>query len=350
MDRDLIQEIIADAVHKKASDIHFDPEKDFTRLNLRIDGVIIGMGNIEKDKYQELLRKIKLASKLRIDDHDHPKDGSFEIYLKDELISVRVSIIPIRDGENVVLRLFHKNKNFKLSEIGFSESDREIILCGLQKPGSIGIVMGPTGSGKTTTLYSLLNELYNGENIAVTIEDPIESWMPGIRQIQINEERMLTFSNTLRSVLRQDPDIILIGEIRDYETALLAFQAALTGHVVISSIHAYDSNHLIPRLLSLGIPEYLIKSLNIVSINQRLIESICQTCKTTLEDLDSEEISKCSICRGSGSDGRILVYEISDGEITLEERIQDLLGQSKISYAKASRYLKKSFNNRLRTK
>lgn len=347
---EILNRITEVCIEQKASDIHIDPVvqdingtiRKMAIIQFRINGILQIRDEIPISKYFEILSRIKISCNLRIDDHTTPKDGSFGDF--------RVSIMPTKNGENIVLRYLKNSSKLSLKDIGVSEKDRQMILFSLSKPGSIGIVLGPTGSGKTTTLYALLNELKTESLVAISIEDPIESELQGIRQIQISSGNTVSFSNALRSALRQDPDIIMVGEIRDYETGLLAFQAALTGHIVITSIHAFNSEQLIPRLLSLGIPTYLLESLSVVSINQRLIECLCDFCKREIE-LSPDQINiwkkfiegsslpstlymseGCERCNFSGVGGRILAYEIDKATKSIHQMIIDLILSSKVSY------------------
>jgi type IV pilus assembly protein PilB len=358
---EILEKIVRTALVSNASDIHIDPGNARTIIRYRVNGQLQLQTDILTEKYQEILSKIKISCNLRIDDHISPKDGSFSMEIDGSEIFFRVSILSTRHGENLVIRVLKNDAPHSLLDVGINEDDRNIILFSLSKQGTIGIVMGPTGSGKTTTLYALLRELRKDDMMAVTIEDPVEYWIEGVRQLQVSES--INFSNVLKSALRQDPDIILVGEIRDYETALLAFQAALTGHVVITSIHAYDGAHLIPRLLSLGVPDYLINGLHMVVINQRLVESMCDSCKEkkefSEEDLekwksfinvhelpaDYREAEGCSNCNYTGVGGRILAYEvglgkeIEGGRKSLKDHIIQLVISSTISFKLIDKYI-----------
>jgi type IV pilus assembly protein PilB len=353
---EILSSLLEEAYISNASDIHFDAQKYGVLVRMRVNGSIQERSILNEDKYQEILSKLKIHSNLQIDDHQTAKDGSFKMKMGDESVSFRLSIITNRFGEQAVIRLLSKNIELNLDNLGFEKEDQELILFSLSKPGSIGIVMGPTGSGKTTTLYSILNEIKKADQIAVTIEDPVECWINGIRQIETSDQNGLTFSRALRSVLRQDPDIIFIGEIRDYDSALLAFQAALTGHIVLTSIHASGLSELVPRLLALGLPNYLIEDIKIVSINQRLIQTLCENCKNinkissyelaksfNLLELESSKFSSvtfyeslgCTKCKNSGIGGRAIIYEIGGERKKIKDRIIDFLLSSKISYKNA---------------
>lgn len=346
--------LVQEALEVNASDIHFDPYDSEVQVKFRINGFIQSHKILDLNLYHEILLKIKLDCHFRIDDHVNPKAGSFNLVIDKKEIFLRISILPTFYGENLVIRILKKNKPYYLNDIGISTEDGKNILNSILKPGNIGVVMGPTGSGKTTTLYALVHELNKGKLLIVTIEDPIENWISGVRQIQINEDKDFGFAKILKSTLRQNPDVILIGEIRDLETALLAFQAALTGHVVITSIHAYEDYHLIPRLISLGVPEYLIKALKIISINQRLIPKLCPDCKEKIEieQLDSKyylgeskdmplfHSKGCSKCNYSGVIDQILVYEINEGASNIRDKVTKLILKSSVSFEMVKNFFK----------
>lgn len=328
----LVQNIIVEAQDLRASDIHIDPQNDTVRVRYRIDGVLQDAHEFSKAMHSEVISRIKILGGLRTDEHQSAQDGRFRSILDDERpVDVRVSIAPTYHGENAVLRLLSdKSDDYTLETLGFSKENRAKILAAIQKPYGMILATGPTGSGKTTTLYTLLKQLNNSEVSIVTIEDPIEYSVEGIEQIQVNPRTGLTFANGLRSILRQDPNIIMVGEIRDGETAGIAVNTALTGHLVLSTLHTNDAATTLPRLLDMKIESYLIASTVNVAIGQRLVRKICEDCKTVKEATANEVKSLsgvidpqllkrgkvfyygkgCDNCNHTGYRGRVGVYEV----------------------------------------
>ncbi len=337
---DLIDSLIKFAYDSRASDIHIDPEDKDLRIRLRIDGILNESFVFPKEIQSEVTTRIKVLSGLRTDEHQAAQDGRFRVQMKGEgPVDLRVSIAPTYYGENCVMRLLvEKAEKFTLGTLGFNEADRKKIERAITKPYGMILVTGPTGSGKTTTLYTVLKTLNTKEVSIITIEDPIEYAIEGIDQIQANPRTGLTFASGLRSILRQDPNIIMVGEIRDEETAGIAVNAALTGHLLLSTLHTNDAATSLPRLLDMKIEPFLIASTVNVVVGQRLVRRICQDCKTkkTLsapelqslkevieqQGLDKyKDISKstpfyygkgCDICNGSGYYGRIGIHEVLD--------------------------------------
>ncbi|MEK7549018.1 MAG: GspE/PulE family protein [Patescibacteria group bacterium] len=332
--------VLLGALANAASDIHFEPEEKSVKLRIRVDGILHDVfGDFKKDFYLQLLSRIKLLSNLKINIHDESQDGRFTINLagKKKEIEVRVATSPSEFGEVVVMRLLDPDIiSLSLSDLGIREDDLEIIKNELKRPNGMILNTGPTGSGKTTTLYAFLKHNQTSEVKIITIEDPIEYHIEGIEQTQVNEEAGYTFANGLRSIMRQDPDSILVGEMRDKETAEIGIQAALTGHLVFSTLHTNNASGAIPRLLDLGVkPTSIGPALNLV-IAQRLARRLCSNCKILQvvdEDLEnkikiflnalSKRVDKekfkeikifkpkgCDICNGSGYKGRVGVYEI----------------------------------------
>lgn len=328
--------LIRYAYEMRASDIHLEPFQDVLKVRFRIDGVMHTMFNFPKEIQDEILTRIKILSNLRIDEHLTPQDGRFKYIVEEpgKEFDVRVSIMPTYYGENAVLRLLVENQQvFNLENLGFSRRDLYVITKAIRKPYGMILVTGPTGSGKTTTLYTIL-KILNNESIAIiTLEDPIEYSIDGVTQIQVNLQAGLTFDNGLRTILRQDPDIIMVGEIRDRETAKISVNAALTGHLLLSTLHTNDSATVFPRLLEMEIEPFLIASTVNVVIAQRLVRTICQECKekkeltdieiNALSGLVSEKIINqlkekrivyfgkgCSFCNNSGYWGRIGIFEV----------------------------------------
>ena len=338
---DLLEALIREAFHESASDIHLEHQEDKKMLlRYRIDGILHDIFTIDKDVAEDLVFMIKVKAKLRTDVHFSPQDGKigFAIVQGGEettvKIDARVSIVPITHGQKVVIRLLAQQKRaLTLEELGFSKDDIKKIQKGYKRPYGLILSTGPTGSGKTTTLYSMLSILNAREVNITTVEDPVEFSIKGVNHIQINPKADLTFVNGLRSILRQDPNIIMVGEIRDEDTAVITSNAALTGHLVLSTLHANDAISTIPRLLNLGIESFLLATIMNVIISQRLCRRLCQSCKRESvlgKDLVQSEMLKtrpdisqylkktdkiyksvgCDKCRKRGYRGRIGVYEI----------------------------------------
>jgi type II secretory ATPase GspE/PulE/Tfp pilus assembly ATPase PilB-like protein len=342
---EILEEIFNDALTFKSSDIHFEPQEKEVVIRFRVDGVLREAGKLTKELYENILNRIKVQAHLRIDDHFSAQDGSLR-YEREGLgaVDMRISITPIMDGEKVVIRVLAEYvRSLSLLDLGLSESDQVLLMKASKKPFGMILVSGPTGSGKTTTLYAVL-KILNHPNVNVTtIEDPVEYKIVGANQIQVNTGTNLTFAKGLRSIVRQDPDIILVGEIRDTETAEIAVNAALTGHILLSTFHANDAVTAIPRLLDMGIEPFLLSSTLQLLIAQRLVRRLCTTCRysvqTKLSDLKKitsvnldkyfpadEEISLyqskgCNVCNNTGFKGRIAIYEF----ILVSPEIQDLI-------------------------
>lgn len=338
-----IDKLIGAAYEKNASDIHIDPTEKEVRVRFRIDGVLKEALVFPKGIHQEVISRIKVLANLRTDEHQKAQDGRFRIGLEGkEPIDIRVSIAPTYYGENVVLRLLvDRAEEFTLDMLGFSKEDRKKILKEIKRPHGMILATGPTGSGKTTTLYTLLKELNNEEVAIVTIEDPIEYAIEGIEQIQVNPNSGLSFANGLRSILRQDPNIIMVGEIRDKETAMIAVNTALTGHLLLSTLHTNDAATTLPRLLDMGVEPYLVASTVNVAVGQRLVRKICDKCKKkkNLSELEIKSIKEalpslsfdegstfyegegCKECADTGYQGRLSVNEVLIMDDTIREAI-----------------------------
>lgn len=287
----VVDTLLEYAIFEKASDIHIEPGEKEVIVRYRIDGVLHDVMTLPKVIQPALVARIKVIANLKIDEHRLPQDGRFKIEKDSYKISFRVSTIPVFDGEKVVMRLLDESaRALSLEELGFNGQNYEIIVRNVKKPHGALLVTGPTGSGKSTTLYTVLSML-NTKNVNIsTIEDPIEYHMPGINQMQVNPKIGLTFAMGLRALLRQDPNIIMIGEIRDTETAEEAVHAALTGHVVLATLHTNNAAGALPRLLDIGVEPYLIASTVNAVVGQRLTRSICQDCKEEYKiDPDFEE-------------------------------------------------------------
>jgi len=277
----LVNNIFFQAVHSRASDIHIEPYESEARVRFRVDGVLHDVFTLPKHQIAALLSRLKIMANLNIAERRLPQDGQSRIKIGQDLVDIRVSVIPTLGGERVMLRLLDKVRGqLGLEQVGFSEEMLSHFRNLINVPHGIILLTGPTGSGKTTTLYAALNELNCEERNILTVEDPIEYQLPGIGQMQVKPKINLTFANSLRHILRQDPDVIMIGEIRDLETAEIAIQASLTGHLVLSTLHTNDSASAITRLIDMGIEPYLISSSVIAIMAQRLIRVICPHCKS----------------------------------------------------------------------
>ncbi len=340
----LIDYLVEKAHKERVSDIHIDPGTHDIRVRFRVDGVMQEIHKFPKKIHGEIISRIKVLSKLRTDEHQAAQDGRFRYVLpdKDEFVDLRVSIVPTYHGENAVLRLLSENReNFTLENLGFSKNDVKKIKDALKKTNGMILATGPTGSGKTTTLYTLIKMLNSPEVSIVTIEDPIEYAVGDIEQIQVNSQKGLTFANGLRSILRQDPNIIMVGEIRDAETAGIAVNTALTGHLLLSTLHTNDAATTLPRLLDMGIEEYLVASTVSIAIGQRLVRKICTHCKEKMEMTpalkeslvdtpfgklvrDNHEFyvgRGCKKCNDSGYSGRICINEVLVADEAIREAI-----------------------------
>ncbi|HEX5430095.1 MAG TPA: GspE/PulE family protein [Patescibacteria group bacterium] len=290
----VVDTLLEYAIFEKASDIHIEPQEKEVMVRYRIDGVLHDVMTLPKVIQPALTARIKVISNLKIDEHRLPQDGRFKLEKDEYKISFRVSTIPIFDGEKIVIRLLDESaKALSLEELGFIHHNYDVIMRNIKKPHGALLVTGPTGSGKSTTLYTILSML-NTKNVNIsTIEDPIEYHMTGVNQMQVNPKIGLTFAMGLRALLRQDPNIIMIGEIRDAETAEEAVHAALTGHIVLSTIHTNNAAGGVPRLLDIGVEPYLIASTLNVIVGQRLTRQICPDCKEEYKvDHDFEESLK----------------------------------------------------------
>lgn len=339
----LVDLFVGYAYASRASDVHIEPTRDKLRVRFRIDGMLYDVFDntpLKPEIHPEIISRIKVLSGLRTDEHLLPQDGRFRVKIEDfGDVDVRVSIIPTYYGENAILRVLAGTQNFELKDLGLDPADLKKIQNAISKPYGMILANGPTGSGKTTTLYTILKSLNKPEVSIITIEDPIEYSIPGPTQIQTNAEIGLTFAAGLRSILRQDPNIVMVGEIRDEDTASIAVNAALTGHLVLSTLHTNDSATTFPRLLDMGVPPFLVASTVNVAIGQRLVRKLCQTChverKLTSEELRSlheliPEVTPtmkffspkgCSECTNSGYVDRFAVHEV----IEVNEELRQLV-------------------------
>ncbi|MBX4192281.1 GspE/PulE family protein [Candidatus Parcubacteria bacterium] len=345
---DLVNALLVQAHGLRASDIHIDPTDRGVKVRLRIDGVMHEKFLFPNTIHPEVISRIKVLSWLRTDEHQAAQDGRFRVMLpQGQPVDVRVSITPTYFGENAVLRLLaDKEGDFSLDALGFSPEDQEKIVKAIKRPHGMILATGPTGSGKTTTLYTLIKMLNTKDVSIVTIEDPIEYAVSDITQIQINPRTGLTFAQGLRSILRQDPNIIMVGEIRDPETASIAVNTALTGHLLLSTLHTSDAATTLPRLLDMGIDPYLVASTAELAIGQRLVRRICKACITEVQN-DKGEIeyqgSGCAVCDGSGYYGRIglnevLVVDQQIREAILEKESADVIRKIAIQNGMTTMY------------
>jgi general secretion pathway protein E len=324
----LVNLLVSGAIKDRASDIHVEPYSGNLKIRYRIDGILYDILNLPRRIQSPLVSRIKIMAKLNIAEKRLPQDGRIEIKIADRLVDIRVSVIPTAFGERVVLRLLDKTANIlMLSDLGMHDERIKLLNKLIKSPYGIILVTGPTGSGKTTTLYAALSTINRPEINIITIEDPIEYQMDGVGQIQVNPKIDLTFAAGLRSIVRQDPDVILIGEIRDRETAEIAIQSSLTGHLVFSTLHTNDAASAVTRLIDMGIEPFLVTSSIIAIIAQRLVRVLCPHCKEvyvpdeeTLANLglDRSVLKKnifyrkngCNLCMQTGFRGRTAIFEI----------------------------------------
>jgi type IV pilus assembly protein PilB len=334
--------IMIQAIRDRASDIHLEPDEKALGVRFRIDGFLYESLTLPKQIHPSLTSRIKILAEMDIAETRLPQDGNFNVKMEKRSFEIRVSTFPTIYGENVVLRVLDQTSPlFKLEDMGFSEEMLDLCKQLIRRPNGIILVTGPTGSGKTTTLYAFLNLINSKEKNIITVEDPVEYRLSLIRQTQVNPKAGITFATGLRSILRQDPDVIMIGEIRDRETAEIAHQAALTGHLVLSTLHTNDAPEAISRLMDIGVEPYLISSSVIGVLAQRLVRTICPNCKTSYQaDTNAlgelgEKIQKskeslslyrgkgCKNCKQSGYFGRTGIFEL----LTINEKIKQLIAE-----------------------
>ncbi len=322
----LVNQIFEDALRMHASDIHIEPRKDRIEIRYRVDGQLIRVHDIPVKLKAPLIARIKVLAHLDIVEYRTPQDGRLNMKFDGKSVDMRVSVLPNYHGQRIVIRLLDKNVALQqLPALGFSEHNLTMYQDMINKPYGLILVTGPTGSGKTTTLYASLNQLRKVSNNIMTCEDPVEYDIDGINQSQMSEKLGLTFSAQLRSILRQDPDIIMVGEIRDKETAETAIRAALTGHLVLSTLHCNDASSAIPRLIDMGIEPFLLSSALIGITAQRLVRILCPHCKTKYKPSEQELLTMglkksqaehiwrpggCAACMNTGYKGRVAVHEI----------------------------------------
>jgi type IV pilus assembly protein PilB len=343
----IVDMIIDYAYQDKTSDIHIEPQEKESLVRFRIDGILHDIASVPKPLHEQIITRIKVLSRLRTDEHLAPQDGKMTMKLEEENLDIRVSLVPIVDGEKAVLRLLASHfRQFSLLDLGMNEKDLQKMVKAYKKSYGMILSTGPTGSGKTTSIYAILKVLNVREQNITTIEDPVEYKIKGVNQIQTNAKTNLTFASGLRSVLRQDPNVIFVGEIRDAETAGIAVNAALTGHLVVSTLHTNDAATTLPRLTDMDVEPFLVASTVNLIVAQRLLRTICNSCREsqTISKIDMERhLSKeliekhfgkfdeiriykgkgCKVCHNSGYAGRIGVYEI----LEVSEKIRSLIVQ-----------------------
>ncbi len=347
---EILEIMLAGAISSDASDIHIEPQEEKIRLRFRLDGVLHDIFFFDKKTFNLLLSRIKLVSGLKLNIRDKGQDGRFSIHIKEVEVEVRASVIPGSYGETIVLRILNpKTISVPFEELGIEENLQKILIKEIKKPNGMLLTTGPTGSGKTTTLYAFLKKIYSPDIKIITLEDPIEYHLKGIIQTQVEEKKGYTFAEGLRSILRQDPDIIMVGEIRDLETAKIAINSALTGHFVLSTLHTNNAAGTIPRLIDLGAnPNTIAPAIN-VSMAQRLLRKLCNECKEKVSPTGEEKeiINKalasfpkgakipkidgvflwkskgCQKCNNIGYKGRIGIFEA----ILVEEQIERMILQ-----------------------
>jgi type IV pilus assembly protein PilB len=330
----MVDYLIKNAIEARASDIHIEPYETYIRIRYRVDGQLVQISTLGIESLPALVTRIKILSNLNIAEKRVPQDGRIITKIGDKDVDLRVSILPTVSGEKVVIRILDRDSyKIGIDNLGMNEEELEQLRSVIKNPHGIILVTGPTGSGKSTTLYTILNKLNSEDKNIITVEDPVEYMLEGINQVNVNTKAGLTFANGLRSILRQDPDIVMIGEIRDNETAQIAIRSAITGHLVLSTLHTNDAPSSVTRLIDMDIEPYLVATSVVGVIAQRLVRKICPKCKMeyTASDYDkrilgideNENIilsrgSGCAFCNNSGYSGRTGVYEIM--EVTREHK------------------------------
>ena len=333
----MVDSILIHGYENRASDIHIEPQELSVKLRIRVDGIMRETMKLPKWVQGPVVSRIKLMSRMDIAERRVSQDGRFKVKLGDKAMDVRVSTLPTQYGETVVMRLLDpKSSTLDLNSVGLLADDLARVKNIIERPQGVVLVTGPTGSGKTSTLYSMIGSIKSERINIITIEDPIEYELRDVNQVAVNEKTGLTFSYTLRSVLRQDPDVILVGEMRDAETAIIAHQASMTGHLVFSTLHTNDAVSSVIRLRNLGIPSYMIGSALNGVLAQRLVRKICSHCKEAYNPSD-EELRKggvkwsgkklyrgagCKSCSGSGYSGRVGIFEV----LTVNQKVKNLIG------------------------
>ena len=355
---EIVSAIISLALQIDASDIHVEAEEQHVVIRYRVDGILNEAATLDKEKWNKITTRIKLLSNLKLNIQNKPQDGRFTIFLTGDKVDVRVSVVPTTFGESIVMRLLRSSKTgLRFEDLGIIGNSFKRLEEEIKKPNGMIITTGPTGSGKTTTLYSILSKLNSEATKIITLEDPVEYKLEGINQSQVDYSKGYDFSSGLRSLLRQDPDIVMVGEIRDLETADVSINAALTGHLVVSTLHTNSASAAIPRFISMGVKGFLLSPALNAIIGQRLVRKVCNNCKTeinpmpevnkiiteqlglidkkilkeaginTLENIKLYRGKGCSECHGIGYKGRVGIYEI----LLMNKEIEDLILSSQVS-------------------
>lgn len=333
----LVDSFIKEAIPYRASDIHIEPAEETVRVRYRIDGDLLTRAEFPIDSYPAIVSRLKILSGINVSETRTPQDGRISMVVNGTPYDFRVSTLPMIYGEKFVIRILDKSSfRFNREDLGFSEENNALIDRILAAPHGIILLCGPTGSGKSTTLYSFLKELNTPQVNIVTVEDPVEYTLTGINQVQVNPKANLTFANSIRAILRQDPDIVMIGEIRDEETAQIAIRAAITGHLVLSTIHTNDAPSSVSRLVEMGASSYLVGDALVAVIAQRLVKRLCPVCKkrgkTNPKEMALLNLKEpvsicrpfgCQFCNGTGYKGRIAVHEIMYVNEGIKEMISD---------------------------
>ena len=338
---EIVNEIIIDATKNRASDIHIDPFNDVLKIRIRIDGTLIDYATVPNDYKKNLVTRIKIIAGMNITENRLPQDGAIKTSLNGIPLDMRVSSLPTNNGEKIVIRILDYSMSIQgLEQLGFTKDNFEKIMKMINLPNGIILVTGATGTGKSTTVYSILQRLNREEANVITVEDPVEMDIPGVNQVQVNSEIGLTFANVLRSILRQDPDIIMIGEIRDDETATIAVRASVTGHLVLSTIHTNNSLNTIERLLDMEVERYLLAASLSGIISQKLARKLCPHCRKKITPTPSEKYlfkknlgidlneiyvagDGCDNCM-NGYRGRIAIHEV----LLIDEDIRDAISNN----------------------
>ena len=340
----LVNSILSQSVREGASDIHISPEKESVQIRFRVDGRLHEVPAPPKSMLLPIISRLKILANMDIAISRIPQDGRFTVKMKNKDINIRVSTIPSIYGENMVLRLLDTGSSiYSLERLGMNERDRERLESMISRPHGMILSTGPTGSGKSTSLYSILKKINQPDINIITIEDPVEYRIDKIRQVQLNRKAGMTFAGGLRSILRQDPDVIMVGEIRDSETANIAVQAALTGHRVLSTLHTNDAPGAITRFIDMGVEPFLVATVMIVSFAQRLVRKVCPSCKTTyrpsrealkfwkldqVKNANFQQGKGCFNCMHTGYKGRTGVYEV----LIIDDMVQDLILKRKSAH------------------
>jgi len=349
----LCDSILKDATSRGASDIHIEPFEDEITVRYRIDGKLITIDRLKPHLFQSILARYKIMSEMNIAERRIPQDGKIQATINGSAYDFRASTIPTINGEKLVIRIYNKNlETTSFDKLGLYDYQSDTLLRAITRPHGIILLTGPTGSGKSSTLYACLRYLNKEDTNIITVEDPVENVIKGINQVQVNPKANMTFANALRSILRQDPNIIMIGEIRDEETVQIATRAALTGHLVMSTIHTNSAAGVVTRLINMGIPSYLVADALLCSISQRLVRRLCPACKvkrmTTKTEMQALKIKKaqeiydpkgCAICNNTGYNGRIAVFEI----IPIDNEVRNLITDVNFTSDKLNEYCDSHF-------